>query len=176
MGNLTVSGFGGTEFRSRVFISNTVLVGIRLGWLFGGLNIGSGGGLVGRSRGGSVSGGRDWDGSGLISGSWDWGVVDDRGMVDGGSMVDGSVVDGSVVGSMVDGCVVEWGAMVSGMVNGGMVEWGAMVSGVVDGGMVSVVDSVSNSVNSKAIFVDGGVTVLVSHGDSHKGRDGHKCL
>ena len=116
--------------------------------------------------------GGDWDGSRLISGSWDWGVVDDRGMVDGGSMVDGSVVDGSVVGGMVDGCVVEWG----GMVNGGMVEWGAMVSGVVDGGMVSVVDSVSNSVNSKAIFVDGGVTVLVSHGDSHKGRDGHKCL
>ena len=139
-----------------------------MGWLFGGLNIGSRGRFVGR--------GGDWDGSRLISGSWDWGVVDDRGMVDGGSMVDGSVVDGSVVGGMVDGCVVEWGAMVCGMGNGGMVEWGAMVSGMVDGGMVSVVDSVSNGVNSKAIFVDGGVTVLVSHGDSHKGRDGHKCL
>ena len=151
------------------------MVGIRLGWLLSGLNVGSGGGCVGRSGGGSVSWGGDWDGSGLISGSWDWGVVDDRGMVDGG------MVDGSVVGGMVDGCVVEWGCVV----DGGMVEWGAMVcgvvnggmvSGMVDGGMVSVVDSVSNGVNSKAIFVDGGVTVLVSHGDSHKGRDGHKCL
>ena len=106
--------------------------------------IGSRGGLVGRSGGG------DWDGSGLISGSWDWGVMDDRGMVDGGSMVDGSMVD--------------WGTMV---------EWGGMV----DGGMVSVVDSVSNSVDGWTMSMfDGGVTVLVSHGDSHKGRDGHKCL
>ena len=113
--------------------------------------------------------GGDWDGSGRISGSWDWGVMDDRGMLDGGSMVDGSMVDGSMVdGSVVDGSVVDWG----------VVDWGTMVEwgGMVDGGMVSVVDSVSNGVNSKAIFVDGGVTVLVSHGDSHKGRDGHKCL
>ena len=146
-----------------------------MGGLFGGLNIGSRGRFVGRSGGGSVSGGRDWDGSGLISGSWDWGVVDDRGMVDGGGMVNGSVVEWSAMGcGMMDGCVVEWSAMVCGMVDGGtMVEWG----GVVDGGMVSVVDSVSNSVDGWAVSVlDGGVTVLVSHGDSHKGRDGHKCL
>ena len=152
--------------------------GIRLGGLFGGLNIGSGCVVWGGSWGRSVSGGGNWDGSGFISGSWDWGVVDDRGMVDGsvvGGMVDGGVVEwGAMVCGMVNGCVVEWGAMVCGVVDGGtMVEWG----GVVDGGVVSVVDSVSNGVDGWAMSVlDGGVTVLVSHGDSHKGRDGHKCL
>ena len=107
-----------------------------------------------------------------------WSMVDS--LVDKGSMVDRSMVEnGGMVGSMVDTMGNMLGSMVK-SVMGSMVDivvrsmmgslvdsmMGAMETSMVDGGnnrmgsVVTTVGSMSNSVNSEAIFVDGLMAML----------------
>ena len=95
----------------------------------------------------------------------DKGGVVDRGMVQNGGMVDtvGNSMMGSMVGKpMVDTMSKMVGSMVDSMV-GSMV---TMETSMVDGGnnrmgsVVTTVGSMSNSVNSEAIFVDGLMAML----------------
>merc|ERR1712129_496074 len=95
----------------------------------------------------------------------DKGSVVDRGMVENGGMVDtvGNSVMGSMVGKpMGDTMSKMVGCMVDSMV-GSMV---TMETSMVDGGNnrmgsgVTSMSSMSNSVNSKAIFVDGLMAML----------------
>ena len=107
-------------------------------------------------------------------GSMLWSMVDS--LVDEGSMVDWSMVENWIMmGSMVDtmgnglGSMVKrvmWGlvdSMVGSMVDSMM---GAMETSMVEGGndrmgsVVTTIGSMSNSVNSEAIFVDGLMAML----------------
>jgi len=99
-----------------------------------------------------------------------WNMVDS--LMDEGSMVDRSMVEnGGMVGSMVDSMGNMLGSMVDIVVRsmmGSMVDsmMGAMETSMVDGGnnrmgsVVTTMGSMSNSVNSQAIFVDGLMAML----------------
>ena len=99
----------------------------------------------------------------------DEGSMADRGMVENGGMADtmgnmlGSMVK-SVIGSMVDMMARSLGdSMVGSLVDSMM---GAMETSIVEGGnnrmgsVVSTMGSMSNSVNSEAIFMNGLMAML----------------
>jgi len=173
-GTVGIGGLGGVEGGLGVVISNSVLVGVRLGDLL--LLVVGGGGVVGGlgvDGGGVVRGGGGvvHDGSGVVSGGGGvvsgGGVVHDgSGVVSGGGVVDGSGVVGR--GGVVDGSgVVGRGGVVSG--GGGV---GGDSGGSVHGGHGLLSVSVAVDGLGSGVGLAGDASVVGAVGLVHGVGDG----